>query len=131
MLGDVPRQAGDLGGKSTESPPPWRAKLRRRVVSSSLPALLLALFSSRASAQEGAGKSEPVFTDGEAQIVEGFKDSKAWVRDELWGEAEFDTDGDGVKDRMHVDVTRPRQTDTDGLKVAVIYETSPYFSGVG
>ena len=107
------------------------AKLRRRVVSSPLPALLVALLASRASAQDAAGKSEPLFTDGEAQIVEGFKDPKSWVREELWVEAEFDTDGDGVKDRMHVDVTRPRQTDTEGLKVAVIYETSPYFSGVG
>ena len=28
-----------------------------------------------------------------------------------------------------VDVTRPRQTDTEGLKVPVIYESSPYFAG--
>jgi X-Pro dipeptidyl-peptidase len=93
--------------------------------------LVAALLASPCSAQDAAGRSEPDFTDGEAQIVEGFKDPKAWIRDELWVEAEFDTDGDGVKDRMHVDVTRPRQTDTEGLKVAIIYETSPYFSGVG
>jgi X-Pro dipeptidyl-peptidase len=30
---------------------------------------------------------------------------------------------------MFVDVTRPRQTDTEGLKVPVLYESSPYFAG--
>ncbi len=74
-------------------------------------------------------KSVPVFADGQAQIVPGFKDSKEWVRHDLWVETEFDSDGDGKKDRMHVAVTRPKQTDTDGLKLPVIYETSPYFAG--
>src|SRR5262249_27731600 len=49
----------------------------------------------------------------------------------LWVETSFDSDGDGRPDRMHVDVVRPKQTDTEGLKVPVIYETSPYFSGIG
>ncbi len=74
-------------------------------------------------------KAEPRFVDGEAQVVDAFRDPKQWVRDELWVEAEFDSDGDGQLDRMHVDVTRPRQTDSEGLTVAVIYESSPYFSG--
>jgi predicted acyl esterase len=30
---------------------------------------------------------------------------------------------------MHVDVTRPGQTDTEGLEVPVVYESSPYYSG--
>ena len=69
----------------------------------------------------------PVFVDGEAQPVEGFKDN--WIRHDLWVETEFDSDGNGVNDRVHVDVTRPQQTDTEGLKVPVVYETSPYFAG--
>lgn len=74
-------------------------------------------------------KTIPVFTNGQAQIVPGFQDAGSWIRQELWVETEFDSDGDGKKDRMHVDVTRPRQTDTEGLKVAVVYESSPYFAG--
>jgi len=31
---------------------------------------------------------------------------------------------------MHVAVVRPRQTETEGLEVPVVYETSPYFAGV-
>jgi X-Pro dipeptidyl-peptidase len=30
---------------------------------------------------------------------------------------------------MHVSVVRPEQTETEGLRVPVIYETSPYFAG--
>jgi X-Pro dipeptidyl-peptidase len=74
-------------------------------------------------------RAAPVFKDGMAQVVPGFQDSTTWVRQELWVETGFDTDGDGKPDRMHVDVTRPRQTDTEGLKVSVVYESSPYFAG--
>ena len=95
-----------------------------------LPAVAVAavLFSGTTVAQ---GKATPVFKDGEAQIVEAFKDSKNWIQHDLWVETTFDSDGDGKPDRVHVDVTRPAQTDTEGLKVPVVYETSPYFSGTG
>ncbi|MBC3848005.1 Xaa-Pro dipeptidyl-peptidase [Winogradskyella echinorum] len=75
-------------------------------------------------------KVKPIFKDGEAQIVEGFKDQSKWIRHDLWVETEFDTDGDGEPDRMHVSVTRPEQTESEGLKLPVIYVTSPYFAGV-
>jgi X-Pro dipeptidyl-peptidase len=70
----------------------------------------------------------PVFADGQAQIVPGFNVPAAYIKQGLWVETEFDSDKDGKKDRMHVDVTRPPQTD-NGLKLPVIYETSPYFAG--
>jgi len=81
-------------------------------------------------AQSGpAEKAKPVFVDGQAQIVPAFQDQTQWIRQTLWVEAEFDSDGDGKRDRMFVDVVRPGQTDTEGLKVPVIYESSPYFAG--
>jgi len=80
----------------------------------------------RASAQAPAA---PVFENGQAQVVPAFADTSKWVRQQLWVETEFDTDGDGVRDRVHVDVTRPGPTETEGLKVPVVYETSPYYSG--
>ena len=75
-------------------------------------------------------KAVPIFENGETQIVPEFKDADKWIRTDLWVETPFDTDGDGKKDRMHVDVTRPYQTETEGLKLPVIYESSPYYSGV-
>ena len=32
---------------------------------------------------------------------------------------------------MHGGVTRQKQTDTEGLKVPVVYESSPYYAGTG
>lgn len=74
-------------------------------------------------------QDKPVFKDGEAQIVDAFKDYTKWIRHDLWVETEFDTDGDGKLDRMHVSVTRPAQTE-NGLKLPVVYESSPYYAGV-
>lgn len=78
-----------------------------------------------------AEQAKPVFEDGQAQIVAAFKNQKDWIREHLWVETTFDSDGDGKLDRMHVDVTRQKQTETEGLKVPVVYETSPYFAGTG
>ncbi len=75
-------------------------------------------------------KAVPVFENGEAQIVPAFEDPEKWIRHDLWVETEFDTDGDGKLDRMHVAVTRPFQTETEGLKLPVVYISSPYFAGV-
>ena len=79
---------------------------------------------------EAQEKAVPVFENGEAQIVAAFNTPQKWIRHDLWVETEFDTDGDGKLDRMHVAVTRPYQTDTEGLKLPVVYVTSPYFAGV-
>ena len=37
-------------------------------------------------------KSVPIFENGEAQIVPGFKDPKEWIRHDLFVETEFDSD---------------------------------------
>ncbi|MGE0159681.1 MAG: Xaa-Pro dipeptidyl-peptidase [Gemmatimonadales bacterium] len=80
---------------------------------------------------QSSGPAGPVFRDGMAQVVPAFADPTSWIRHHLWVETESDSDGDGQLDRVHVDVTRPGQTETQGLRVPVLYETSPYFSGVG
>jgi len=71
----------------------------------------------------------PVIVDGQAQVIPELSDKDKWIRHDLWVETEFDSDGDGQPDRMHVGVTRPYQTDTEGLKLPVIYVSSPYFAG--
>jgi len=74
---------------------------------------------------------QPIIKNGESQVVPEFKDPDYWIRHDLWVETEFDSDGDGKLDRMHVAVTRPAQTETQGLKLPVIYGSSPYYAGVG
>lgn len=93
--------------------------------------LLLGLAASAFLSVQGPSspKAAPVFRDGQAQVVPAFQDEKQWIRETLWVEAEFDSDGDDRRDRMYVDVVRQRQTETEGLKVPVVYESSPYFAG--
>ncbi len=88
---------------------------------------ILMSFTSCLNAQE---KTVPVFENGEAQIVPAFSEPAKWIRHDLWVETDFDTDGDNKPDRMHVGVTRPYQTETEELKLPVIYISSPYFAGV-
>ena len=88
---------------------------------------ILFAISSFVNAQE---KTDTVFQNGEAQIVEAFGEPAKWIRHDLWVETDFDTDGDNKPDRMHVGVTRPYQTETEGLKLPVVYISSPYFAGV-
>jgi X-Pro dipeptidyl-peptidase len=80
----------------------------------------------RAQQPEGA---RPVFRDGQAQVVPAFADTSQWIREELWVETGFDSDGDGERDRMHVAVDRPVQTETEDLDVPVVYASSPYYAG--
>ena len=104
-----------------------RPRLRRTRAPGLLVALAATLF--LFIAPVAGAQTLPVFIDGQAQIVPGFSDSTQWIRQQLWVETEFDTDGDGELDRVHTDVTRPLQTDTEGLKVPVVYSTSPYYGG--
>ncbi len=71
----------------------------------------------------------PVVVDGQAVVVEAFADSTRWIFERVWVETGFDSDGDGRLDRMHVSIVRPYQTDMYGIRVPVIYETSPYYAG--
>ncbi len=97
-------------------------------------ALAAAALSTTLAAQDATEtptKAGPHIVDGLAEPVAEFSKPADWIREQLWVQTDFDSDGDGRNDRMHVDVARPAQTDSEGLKVPVIYETSPYFAGIG
>jgi len=96
----------------------------------SVPWAVVNLALAAGAAAQTSGPTRAVFRDGQAQVVEAFVDSTRWIREELWVETGFDSDEDGAPDRVHVAVVRPFQTETEGLRVPVIYETSPYYSGV-
>jgi X-Pro dipeptidyl-peptidase len=101
----------------------------KRYINISFLLILLASFTI-ACAQEKEPKTTPIFKDGEAQVVPAFEDPDSWIRHDLWVETDFNTDGDDKMDRMHVSVTRPQQTETEGLKLPIVYVSSPYFAGV-
>ena len=88
--------------------------------------IVLFLLAFSLKAQE---KATLIFKDGEAQIVEAFNNPNKWIRHDLWVETTFNSDGDGKLDRMYVGVTRPFQTESEGLKLPIVYESSPYYAG--
>lgn len=98
--------------------------------------LLLLLFATSAAVplqtfgQEADTLTVPLIENGRAQVIPAFDNPDEWIHHDLWVETGFDTDGDGERDRVHVDVTRPAQTESGELQLPVIYETSPYYSGV-
>ena len=102
-----------------------------RILTSSLSFLGLVVLLSPSLLIAQTTTAKPIFTDGQAQIVPAFTEPTEWIHEHLWVETDFDSDHDGKKDRMFVDVTRQKQTSTEGLKVPVIYESSPYFAGTG
>ena len=79
--------------------------------------------------QQMYAQSSAIFENGQAQTLDSFSNSEDWIREELWVQTEFDSDNDGKLDRMHTSVIRQKQTETESLKVPVIYITSPYYSG--
>lgn len=60
------------------------------------------------------GMTQPVFSLAEA------------ITERVWVQTSLDTDHDGALDRVVVDISRPRETATTGLRVPVIFEHSPY-----
>jgi hypothetical protein len=94
----------------------------RRLV---LAAAMLAVFGGAGTAQ--ADPPAIVVSGGETQ--EAF-DYTAAIRERVWVDADFDSDGDGAKDRIAVDIMRPQGTET-GLKAPVIMDDSPYYSTLG
>ena len=60
----------------------------------SLPLLAVALRGQEAAV---ADKAAPVFKDGQAPVVQDLAAPKEWIRQRLWVETEFASDGDGKK----------------------------------
>ena len=53
------------------------------------------------------------------------------IRESVWVESTTDSDSDGLRDRIAVDIVRPREAAQAGLRVPVIMEASPYYQCCG
>lgn len=71
-------------------------------------------------------EQKPLFFNGKAQAVFNTNDL---IRDVVYVEAPLDTDNDGKRDLLKVEILRPAETAT-GLKVPVLYTASPYNQGI-
>src|SRR4051794_29344269 len=64
---------------------------------------------------------------GETQPVYSYADA---IREYVMVQSPVDTDGDGKKDLIRVDIIRPKESDS-GLKVPAIIDESPYYDNLG
>ena len=91
-------------------------------------AALAALFGlAPAALAESAEPSSVVVEDGVTQPVFGYEDA---IRERVWVDTDFDSDGDGVEDKIAVDIMRPAATER-GLDVPVVVDDSPYYQTLG
>ncbi|GAA3080332.1 CocE/NonD family hydrolase [Streptosporangium carneum] len=99
---------------------PWRA---------SLAAVPLAAVTAVAGAPAASATAEPEIevSGGVTQPVFSYTDA---IREHVRVESPLDSDGDGRKDLVRVDIIRPKESDF-GLKVPVIMHQSPYFDNPG
>ncbi|MEV4809121.1 Xaa-Pro dipeptidyl-peptidase [Micromonospora avicenniae] len=87
-------------------------------------ALLLSAAPASAAAPPAAAPPPGiVVSDGMTQPVFSLADA---IEERVYVQTPVDTDHDGQRDRVAIDISRPRETATQGLKVPVIFEHSPY-----
>ncbi|TQJ56960.1 Xaa-Pro dipeptidyl-peptidase [Streptomyces sp. NBC_00080] len=81
--------------------------------------LLVASFLTPAAAHSSPRESRPVYSYENA------------IREAVWVDTGLDGDSDGKRDRVAVDIVRPRELAAQGRKVPVIMDASPYYSCCG
>jgi X-Pro dipeptidyl-peptidase len=86
-------------------------------------ALVLTAPAAHAAAEPRTTPPTIVVTDGMTQPVFSFAEA---IEERVWVQTPLDTDHDGRLDRVAVDISRPGETATQGFKVPVIFEHSPY-----
>ncbi|MFF4534667.1 Xaa-Pro dipeptidyl-peptidase [Streptomyces aureus] len=82
-------------------------------------AALMAAFLVPAAAHGAPRESAPVYSYANA------------IRESVWVDTGLDGDGDGHRDRVAVDIVRPREPARQGRRIPVIMDASPYYSCCG
>ena len=100
-----------------------------RTYDGAIGALVIVLSTLAVPVAAGAQDETPtiVVQDGVTQPVFGYDDA---IRERVWVESNFDSDFNGVNDRIAIDIMRPRATE-QGLKVPVVMDASPYYTTLG
>ena len=96
-----------------------------------LTAALLVLFAATAGPAAAAEPGPPpwlVVANGQTQPQFDFAQA---IEETVFVETELDSDGDGTRDRVRIRISRPAETETQGYKVPVVFEHSPYRGDLG
>ena len=105
----------------------------RRIVALTLTSslALLALAPADAAPKRADRPSPPPWLLVEDGMTQPQFDLADAVEETLWVQTSVDSDLDGRNDRVRVQLSRPAETETEGIKVPVVFEHSPYRSNIG
>jgi X-Pro dipeptidyl-peptidase len=101
---------------------------RLRLVLGAVAVFVFALPAAPAAAQEPSPPPWLSVQDGVTQPVFPFANA---IEEVVFVESEVDSDGDGARDRIRIRISRPGETESQGIKVPVVFEHSPYRGNVG
>ncbi|WP_190123568.1 Xaa-Pro dipeptidyl-peptidase [Streptomyces inusitatus] len=96
-----------------------RLTYRSLVAAASAALMSMLLSPPGAQAAPGPLRSEPVHSYENA------------IRESVWVDTRLDGDGDGRGDRVAVDIVRPREPASQGRRIPVIMDASPYYACCG
>ncbi|NUT33757.1 MAG: CocE/NonD family hydrolase [Hamadaea sp.] len=101
--------------------------LRRRTLSGAAVLVVLAAGASAAPAYAGGSASRGSTTSSVTRSAPVY-DYAAAIRERISVEVPLDSDEDGARDRVAVDVIRPAEAAAAGVDVPVIIQASPYYA---
>jgi X-Pro dipeptidyl-peptidase len=104
------------------------SRLRKRCA---LTVALLGLFALTAGPAAAADPSPPPWLKVENGQTQPQFDFAQAIEEVVFVETELDSDGDGKRDRVRIQISRPAETATQGYKVPVVFEHSPYRGDFG
>jgi X-Pro dipeptidyl-peptidase len=89
---------------------------------------VLALPAAPAAAQDRTPPPWLKVQDGVTQPQFPFENA---IEEVVFVESEVDSDGDGARDRIRIRISRPGETESQGIDVPVVFEHSPYRGDLG
>jgi X-Pro dipeptidyl-peptidase len=108
----------------------WRSGRVRRALSMAVGAAALTLAAPLVASPAHAAPTPTASHIRGTQTVPIYSYENA-IRESVSVETPLDSDADGVRDRVVVDLVRPREAAAAGVKVPVIMEASPYYQCCG
>ena len=104
------------------------SRLRKRCV---LTVALVGVFVMTAGPAAAADPAPPPWLKVENGQTQPQFDFAQAVEEVVFVETELDSDGDGKRDRVRIQISRPAETESQGYKVPVVFEHSPYRGDFG
>jgi X-Pro dipeptidyl-peptidase len=100
----------------------------RLLLASATALAAIAVSAAPAAAQE---PSPPPWLKVQDGVTQPQFDVANAVEEVVFVESEVDSDGDGARDRIRIRISRPGETESQGIKVPVVFEHSPYRGDLG